>query len=70
VRQAVPAELSDHDQGKDKLKMATVTRELTWREITNMEPCLRRLYTDIRAIKDDRSNPRFCANAVWYGWYG
>ncbi len=23
----------------------------------------------MRAIKDDKSKPSFCANAVWYGYY-
>jgi hypothetical protein len=39
----------------------------TWRHLTAQEPRLRHLYAEIRAVKDDKSEPGFCANWVWYG---
>jgi hypothetical protein len=40
----------------------------SWSEIIRAEPRLRRLYADVRAIKDDKSRPSFCANGAWYGY--
>jgi hypothetical protein len=45
-------------------------RRAAWRELTKIEPGLQRLLDHIRTIKDDKSRPAFCANGVWYGYYG
>jgi hypothetical protein len=40
---------------------------LTWEQLTELEPRLLRLYERARAFKDNRRSRSFCANAVWYG---
>ena len=47
---------------------ATTTRP-TWAELVKLEPRLGRLLDRVKAIKDDKRKPSFCANAVWYGGY-
>jgi len=42
-----------------QLKMRAARRE--W-----LEPRLLRLYREIRAVKDDKRKPVFCANMRWY----
>jgi hypothetical protein len=37
----------------------------TWWQHTALEPRLRTLYDQIRAIKDDKTTPSFCANVTW-----
>lgn len=37
-------------------------------ELCHLEPRLKELYDEARAIKDDPSAPSFCANAVWLGY--
>ena len=38
----------------------------TWNELVAAEPRLADLLRDCRAVSAD--DPRFCANAVWYGY--
>jgi hypothetical protein len=47
----------------------TIERPLTWDQITKLEPALAELYRTIRAVKDDKTRPAFCANLRWYGSY-
>src|SRR5262245_37108682 len=42
---------------------------MTWVKIVRIEPRLKRLYAEISKIKDDKTKPSFCANAVWYGYF-
>jgi hypothetical protein len=40
---------------------------MNWSHIARVEPRLQNLLYEIKAVKDDKSKPSFCANAVWYG---
>ncbi len=44
--------------------------KITWELLCSLEPRLLDLLAEVRAIKDDKSKPSFCANAVWYGEFG
>lgn len=48
-----------------------IATDLTWSKIIAIEPRLADLFDEIKAIRDDKTRPRFCANARWYGrnWY-
>ena len=46
--------------------LPTATRRPTWAELTAAEPRLAGLLAEARAIR--ATSPRFCANAVWYGY--
>jgi len=41
---------------------------VTFDQLCEVEPKLRALWEEARAVKDDKSKPLFCANAFWYGW--
>ena len=43
---------------------------ITWELLIELEPRLLDLYQEARSVRDDRSKPWFCANAVWYGHHG
>jgi hypothetical protein len=51
-------------------RVITSDASLTWDDLVRIEPLLARLYRNIRAIKDDKHEPAFCANAAWYGHGG
>jgi hypothetical protein len=36
--------------------------------LCELEPRLRQLHEQIRAVRDDPVQPSFCANAAWYGF--
>jgi len=38
---------------------------VTWEKITSIEPVLRKMYDEARAVSS-KGNPYFCANRVWY----
>jgi hypothetical protein len=40
---------------------------LTFNDLVTLEPRLAELLTEARAFKP---RPKFCANAVWYGYFG
>lgn len=40
--------------------------KITWEYIVQLEPKLLELEKQIKAVKDDRTKPSFCANNVWY----
>lgn len=39
-----------------------------WKWMCSIEPELKRLMTELRAVEPNEK--RFCANAVWYAWNG
>ena len=39
---------------------------MTWKRIIRIEPNLGRLYKEAKAIRDDKTQPSFCANRIWY----
>ena len=39
----------------------------TWNELVSIEPRLLALYRAAKAIRDNKGQPSFCANRVWYG---
>lgn len=41
--------------------------ETTWETLTKAEPRLIELYNAVAAVKDDGTEPAFCANDWWYG---
>lgn len=41
---------------------------MTWDELVRLEPRLLDLEREVRAIRDDKRKPSFCANAVWLGY--
>ena len=43
--------------------------DLTWRELLWLRPELEGLMAEIQQVKDDPTQPYFCANAAWYGYY-
>jgi hypothetical protein len=45
------------------------TTILTWQQLVAAEPRLGSLMREIKTVRDDKSRPSFCANAVWYGYY-
>ena len=40
--------------------------DITWSMLVDLEPRLRDLLSNARAVKDDPSAPSFCANEIWY----
>jgi hypothetical protein len=42
-------------------------QDLTWKELAKLEPRLKKLLKEARAVKDP-GGEAFCANAVWYGY--
>lgn len=44
--------------------------DLTWNQLCELEPGLLDLLAEVKSVKDDKSKPSFCANAVWYGENG
>ena len=47
---------------------AKENESVTWAQLVELEPRLGALYKEIRKVKDDKTEPSFCANAVWYGY--
>ena len=43
---------------------------LTWQQLVTAEPRLGSLLLEIKAVRDDKTRPSFCANAHWYGYHG
>lgn len=41
--------------------------DVTWETLTEAEPRLLELYRAVSAVKDDGTEPAFCANDLWYG---
>lgn len=41
---------------------------ITWELLCKLEPELKALLKEIKAVKDYKTRPSFCANAVWYGY--
>ena len=41
---------------------------MNWQEIVRLQPALDRLLKEVKAVKDDKTKPAFCANAWWYGY--
>lgn len=41
--------------------------KVIWEKLCELEPRLIALHKELSAIKDDKRNPSFCANRVWYG---
>jgi hypothetical protein len=46
------------------------TSPLTWSHLTRLEPRLRKLLAEARAVRDDFTTAAFCGNAPWYGLDG
>ena len=42
---------------------------ITWDKLVDAEPRLDLLLHEIEQIEDDRENPSFCANLIWYREY-
>lgn len=49
--------------------MMEVTKSVldSFDRLAKIEPGLIRLLEQARSVKDDRANPFFCANVIWYG---
>jgi hypothetical protein len=39
---------------------------MTWEEMVRIEPRLKALYNEAKAVRDDKRKPSFCANAIWF----
>lgn len=48
--------------------MTSGQKMIQFHKLCELQPRLRELYEEAKAIKDDPSTPAFCANAVWYGF--
>lgn len=44
--------------------------KITWELLCELEPRLLDLLDEVQSIKDDKTKPSFCANAIWYGYHG
>ena len=59
-------------KGKDKFASGKrIKPDLKrFRELAKREPGLLGLLQKARSIKDDKTDPSFCANRIWYGFWG
>ena len=46
------------------------TENVTWAELAEIEPELLIIEANLKAIKDNKRNKSFCANAIWFGYPG
>lgn len=44
--------------------------KMTFRELCDLEPKLKELADEAAALRDTGTGKAFCANAIWYGYFG
>jgi hypothetical protein len=58
--------LSDGPPRSRRLRFYDLGRRPSWSELCRLEPRLRTLAAEIRAVRDDPDSTHYCANADWY----